>query len=91
MDALQVKVIEGKVHVDYTSLYDLQESFYEEFNLKEYREKLNEFKENNNSEISNNCGKLKFLYKGKDTCLVFSRDGRETQIVEDDLSSKLFI
>jgi Tol biopolymer transport system component len=91
MDGLEIKVIDSKVYIGYTSLFDAHESFYEEFNLREYRQKLSEFKRNNVSEISGNNGKLKFLYRGKNLCIILSKNGEETHISEKDLSEKFFI
>jgi hypothetical protein len=91
MDALQVKVVNNKVCIDYTSLFDPEESFYEEFGLNEYKENMNQLKKDHVSSLTNKDGKFKFLYRGKDICMVFSRDGRETQIIERDLADKLFI
>jgi hypothetical protein len=88
---LQVKVLDGKVHVDYTSLFDAGESFYEEFNLNEYKEKLNECNANHNSEISNNHGKLKFFYRGKDMFVTLSKNGTDTLMSGKSLSDKFFI
>jgi hypothetical protein len=91
MDALQVKVVDDRVHVDYNSLFDAEESFYEEFNLKEYREKLNELKLNHNSEISNTYGKLKFIYNGKEIFVTLSKNGTETRLGGKDISDKFFV
>ena len=90
-DELQVKIIDGKVHVDYTSLFDAQESFYEEFNLNEYKEKLNECKPDHNSEISNNYGKLKFFYRGKDMFVTLSKNGTDTLMGGKSLLDKFLV
>jgi Tol biopolymer transport system component len=91
MEDLQVKVGKSKVYVNYTSIFDAEESFYEEFNLMEYRQKLNDFEKGHKFEINGNNGKLIFSHNGKDIYVTLSRDGRETKFAEKDLLDKFFI
>ena len=91
MDNLQVKVIGERVHIAYTSPFDAGGSFYKDFDVIKYREKLREFKENNISEISENNARLIFCYNGKDVSVILSRNGNETHIVEKTLSDKFFV
>jgi hypothetical protein len=91
MEDIEVKVLDNNVCVGYTSLFDAGESFYGEFNLREYKQKLNDFKKDHKFEIAGNNGKLKLLYKGKDIYVILSRNGNETQFSEKALSDKFFI
>ena len=91
MDDLQVKVLQEKVYISYISLFDAEESFYGEFNLKEYRQKLKEFDKDHKFEISGDYGKLKFTYNNQNIHIDFFEDGKTMYLLEKNLSDKFFI
>lgn len=91
MDALQVKVLNNKVCIGYISLFDPEDSFYGEFNLDEYKQRLENFKKDHKPQIFGDLAKLKFSYVNKDIHISLSKNGIETLFSGKNLADMFFI
>lgn len=91
MENLNIKVRGDKVCIEYTSLEDADESFYEKFNLMDYQEKINAFKRNKRVELEGEGGRLSLACIGGKTQMTYSRPGRDTCIESRNLCRKFLM
>lgn len=91
MENLQVKVHEDKVFIGYTSLESAEESFYEEFGLKEYRNLMNAFRKDHQVELEGKSGKLRLACVGENTKMTYSKPSSSIYISGKNLCKRFFV
>jgi len=91
MENLNIKVHEDKVSIEYISLENAEESFYEEFGLRDYQKKIDAFKENYPVELDGLGGKLKLVCIGENTQMTYLRPGRDVSVIGKNLCRKFLI